>query len=110
MEGGKTLSITLASYFKLCLNDCPKLDAEKAEIAKVPYSSAVGSLMYAMICTRPNIAYAVGVVNRYMANPGKKHWEGVKGIMHYLKGTRNMCICFGSKEACVEIFVTVRVH
>ena len=71
-------------------------------MAKVPYSSACGSLMYAMICTRPDIAYAVGVVNRYMENPGKKHWEVVKGIMRYLKGTRNMCICFGSKEACVE--------
>ena len=71
MEGGKTTSIPLASYLKLCLNDCPKSDADKAEMAKVPYSSAVGSLMYAMICTRPDIAYAVGVVSRYRANPGK---------------------------------------
>ena len=71
-------------------------------MAKVPYSSAVGSLMYAMICTRPDIAYAVGVVSRYMSNPGKKHWEAVKGIMRYLKGTKGMRICFGSKEACVD--------
>ena len=42
-------------------------------MAKVPYLSAIGSLMYAMICTRPDIAYAVGVVNRYMSNLGKKH-------------------------------------
>ena len=71
-------------------------------MAKVLYCSAVGSLMYAMICTRPDIAYAVGVVSRYMSNPGKKHWEAVKGIMRYLNGTRKMCICFGSKGSDVE--------
>ena len=57
--------------------------------------------MYAMICTRPDIAYAVGVVSKYMSNPGKKHWEAVKGVMRYLNGTKELCICFGRKEACV---------
>ena len=102
MEAGKTVSVPLASYLKLCQNDCPKSNAKKVEMAKVPYLSAVGSLMCAMICTRPDIAYAVGVVSRYMPNPGKKHWEAVKGIMRYLKGTKGMRICFGSKEACVD--------
>ena len=84
------------------MNDSPKSDAEKAEMAKVPYSFAAGSLMYAMICTRPDIAYAVGVVSRYMYNPGKKHWDAVKSIMRYLNGTRDVRICFGSKEPGVE--------
>ena len=57
--------------------------------------------MYAMICTRPNIAFVVGVVSRYMSNPSKKHWEAVKGIMRYLNGTRKLCICFGRNGACV---------
>ena len=57
--------------------------------------------MYAMICTRPDIAYAVGVVSRYMSNPGKKHWEAMKGVMRYLNGAKELCICFGNKEACV---------
>ena len=99
MEGGKALSTPLPSYVKLSLNDSPKSDAEKA---KVPYSSAVGSLMYAMICTRSDIAYAVGVVSRYMSNPSKKHWEAAKSIMRYLNGTRDVCICFGSKKPGVE--------
>ena len=101
MEGGKALSTPLPPYVKLCLNGYPKTDAEKAEMAKVPYSSAVGSLMYAMICIRPDIAFAMGVVSRYMSNPGKKHWEAVKGIMRYLNGTRKLCICFGRNGACV---------
>ena len=102
MEKGKAMSAPLPPHVKLSLNDCPKSDADKAEMAKVPYSSAVGSIMYAMICTRPDIAFAVGVVSRYMSNPGKKHWEAVKGIMRYLNGTRDVCICFGSKGTCVE--------
>ena len=57
--------------------------------------------MYAMIATRPDIAFAVGVTSRYMSNPGKKHWEAVKGVMRYLNGTKDMCICFGRKKACV---------
>ena len=47
------------------------------------------------------IAYVVGVVSRYMSNPGKKHWEVVKGVMRYLNGTKELCICFGGKEAFV---------
>jgi len=62
MVGGKTLSTPLPPYVKLSEQDCPKSDDEKAEMAKIPYASAVGSLMYVMIATRPDIAFAVGVV------------------------------------------------
>uniref|UniRef100_A0A2N9ESU1 CCHC-type domain-containing protein n=1 Tax=Fagus sylvatica TaxID=28930 RepID=A0A2N9ESU1_FAGSY len=50
--------------------------------------------MYAMVCTRPDIAHAVGVVSRYMSNPGKQHWEAVKWILRYLKGTLGTSLCF----------------
>ena len=63
-------------------------------MSKVPYTSAIGSLMYAMVCTRPDIAYAVGVVSRFMSRPGKQHWETVKWILRYLKGSPNTCLCF----------------
>ena len=54
---------------------------------KVPYSLVVGSLMYAMVCTRPEIAHAMGVVSRYMNNLGKENWMEVKWILRYLRGT-----------------------
>ena len=54
---------------------------------KVPYTSAVGSLMYAMMCTRPDICFAVDMVSRYQSNPGPVHWKAVKRILRYLKGT-----------------------
>ena len=102
MDRGKALSTPLPSYVKLSKQDCPKSNEEKAEMDKLPYAYVVGSLMYAMIATRPDIAFGVGVVSRYMSNPSKKHWEAVKGIMRYLKATKSMCICYGSQDLSVR--------
>jgi ABC-type protease/lipase transport system fused ATPase/permease subunit len=54
-------------------------------MSKVPYSSIVSNLMYAMVCTRLDIAHAMGVVRRYMNNLGKEHWMEVKWIPRYLE-------------------------
>ncbi|GAA5906734.1 uncharacterized protein JCM6883_005672 [Sporobolomyces salmoneus] len=51
------------------------------------YLQAVGSLMYAMLGTRPDIAHAVGVLGRHSANPGPLHWAAVVHVLRYLKGT-----------------------
>ena len=56
-------------------------------MSKVPYSSAVGSLMYAMVCSRPDLSYVMSLVSRYMSNPGKEHWKAVQWIFRYLRGT-----------------------
>lgn len=78
---------------------------EKQEMAKVPYASVVGSLMYAMVCTRPDIAQAVGVVSRFMNNPGKEHWRAVKWIPRYLKGTTDLALCYGGSEIRLQGYV-----
>ncbi|OAE21436.1 hypothetical protein AXG93_3506s1100 [Marchantia polymorpha subsp. ruderalis] len=56
-------------------------------MSKVPYANAVGSLMYAMVCTRQNIAFAVSVVSRFMAHLGREHWQAVKRIFRILMGS-----------------------
>jgi len=61
-------------------------------MSKVPYASTIGSLMYAMVCTMLDIAHEVGVVSRYMNNPGKEHWMSVKWILRYLRGIRNQAL------------------
>ncbi|GKD11317.1 hypothetical protein Tco_1191002 [Tanacetum coccineum] len=61
--------------------------------------------MFAMICTRPDIAYAVGVVSRYMAEPGREHWEAMKRILRYIKGTSNVALCFGESDLIVKGYV-----
>ena len=74
-------------------------------MSKVPYALAIGSLMYAMVCTRPDIAHAVGIVSKYMSNPGKTNWEAVKWIMRYLRGTSDTCLCFGTSDLNLKGFV-----
>jgi hypothetical protein len=62
-------------------------------MSHVPYASAVGSLMYAMVYTRPDIAHAMGVLRRYMSKPGKEHWTTVKRVFNYLRGTTSYGLC-----------------
>ena len=58
---------------KISASLSPSSDEEREYMSRVPYANAVGSLMYAMVCTRPDISHAVGVVSRYMHDPGKGH-------------------------------------
>ena len=78
MKNAKPVTTPLAGHKKLSKKMCPTSREEKENMAKVPYSSVVGSLMYAMVCTRPDIAHAVGVVSRFIKNLGKEHWKPVK--------------------------------
>ncbi|RVW38125.1 Retrovirus-related Pol polyprotein from transposon TNT 1-94 [Vitis vinifera] len=67
MNEAKPVSTPLGSHFKLSKEQSPKTEEERDHMSKVPYASAIGSLMYAMVCTRPDIAHAVGVVSRFMS-------------------------------------------
>ena len=73
MHNCKPVSTLLALHFKLSALLYPQSDDEIEYMARVPYSSIVGSLMYAMVCTRPDLSHDVSLVSRYMANPGKEH-------------------------------------
>ena len=57
---------------------CPQNDAERKEMRTIPYSSLVGSLMYAQVCTRPDIAFVVGMLGRYLSNLGSQHWKELR--------------------------------
>jgi hypothetical protein len=85
MNNMKPIQIPLASHFNISSGLCPSNDEEKDYMSRVPYVNVVGSLMYAMVSTRPYISHAVGVVSRYMVNPGKEHWEVVKWVLLYLR-------------------------
>ena len=61
--------------------------------------------MYAMVCTRLDISHVIGVVSRFLANPGKAHWEAVKWIFRYLKGTSKVCLSFGGLEPSLESYI-----
>ena len=105
MQDCKPISTPLPTNFKLSSSMSPSSEEETMEMSRVPYASAVGSLMFAMICTRPDIAQAVGVVSRYMANPGREHWNAVKRILRYIKGSLNVALCYGGSEVLIRGFV-----
>ena len=84
---------------------CPKTQDEIDHMSKIPYASAIGSLMYAMVWTRPDIAHAVGVVRRFMENPRNEHWQAVKWILRYLRGTNTHTLCFGGTHICLQGYV-----
>ncbi|GJR72297.1 retrotransposon protein, putative, ty1-copia subclass [Tanacetum coccineum] len=94
LDNGKSVKMPLGGHFKLSLKDCPVKDCDVERMSKVPYANAVRSLMYLMVCTRPDIVYAVNVVSRYLGNPGKNHWEAVKWILKYLWGTAHVGLVY----------------
>ena len=71
----------------------------------IPYASAVGSIMYSMICTRPDVAYALGAVSRYQSCYGEGHWNAVKTILKYLRRTRDIDLIYGGEELKLEGFM-----
>ncbi|KAL9268686.1 Retrovirus-related Pol polyprotein from transposon TNT 1-94-like protein, partial [Drosera capensis] len=94
MQNSKPGNTPVAKGDKFSLNQCPKGNLEIQEMQEVPYASAVGSLMYAQVCTRPDIAYIVGVLGRYLSNLGMDHWKAAKRMMRYLKRTKDHMLTY----------------
>ena len=61
---------------------------------EVPYSSVVGILMYAQVCTRLDISFVVGVLGRYLSDPGQSHWKMAKKILRYLQGIKDFMLTY----------------
>nr|KYP69579.1 Retrovirus-related Pol polyprotein from transposon TNT 1-94 [Cajanus cajan] len=78
--------------------DCPKTHEEREHMTRIPYASAVGAITYTMICTRPNVAYALSLASRYQANLGEEHWKVVKTILKYLRRTKDQFLIYGDSE------------
>ena len=96
MENSKRGSLPFRHGIHLSKEQSPKTPEQKERMSRIPYASAVGSLMYAMLCTRPDICYAVGVVSRYQSDPGEEHWIAVKHILKYLRRTRDYMLVYSS--------------
>ncbi|GKA91500.1 hypothetical protein Tco_0813370 [Tanacetum coccineum] len=109
MDKAKVVRSSLTTNFKLTAKDCPSFKKNIEKMDRVPYASAVGSLMYAMVCTRSDLAHAVGVVSRFLSNPGKKHWEVVKWIFRYPRGTSKLGITFGNGKLMLVGFTDLNM-
>ena len=71
-------------------------------MVSISYASAVGSFMHALVYTRPDIAFAVGMVGKYQSNPRMEHWKAAKKIMRYLKGTKDYMLTYKHVD-CIEV-------
>ncbi|GJY29855.1 retrotransposon protein, putative, ty1-copia subclass [Tanacetum coccineum] len=81
MENSKKGNLPLHHGIKISKDLCPKTDDELDKMSRVPYASAIGSIMYAMTCTRPDVSFALSMVSRHQQNPGEGHWTAVKNIL-----------------------------
>ena len=79
MWDSKPQEIPMSTEVKLSTRDCPE-EGERHEMANVPYRSVIGSLMYLMVSTRPDLASSLSILSRFLANPGKAHWEAAKRV------------------------------
>nr|GAT51524.1 predicted protein [Mycena chlorophos] len=86
--------------------DCPTTPEDIASMKNIPYLHILGAVAYLAVATRPDIAYAVGVLARFSKNPGWKHWQALKRVLRYLKGTIDKRLTFGSIQSTGELFTT----
>ncbi|GJW62718.1 retrotransposon protein, putative, ty1-copia subclass [Tanacetum coccineum] len=95
MENSKRGTIPMQEKLKLSKSQGASTPAKKQRMQNVPYASAVGSIMYAVRCTRPDVAFAQNITSRFQQNPGELHWTTVKNILKYLRNTKDMFLVYG---------------
>jgi hypothetical protein len=98
MQESKKGFLPMSHGVSLSKTGCPSNQIEMDRMSKIPYASAIGSIMYAMLCTRPDVSYALSMTSRYQSNPGESHWIAVKNILKYLRRTKDQFLIYGGEE------------
>ncbi|KAG8485771.1 hypothetical protein CXB51_019116 [Gossypium anomalum] len=98
MEESKRGFLPMRHGISLSKEMCPSNPQERERMSKIPYASAIGSIMYAMLCTRPDVSYALSMTGRYQADPSEGHWTTVKNILKYLRRTKDTFLIYGGEE------------
>jgi hypothetical protein len=94
MNECKSSPVPMCTREKLSEKQGPQTEEEKKRMMDIPYREAIGSLMYLMVSTRPDLAAAVGILSRFLNNPGEQHWIEVKRVFRYLQGTRSLGLVY----------------
>jgi hypothetical protein len=94
----KPAAVPMDPSMQYTRDQSPTSAVQTAEMKRVPFRSALGSLMYLAVGTRPDIAFAVSTLAQFADNPGWAHWEGVKRIYRYLLGTKKWALTFGTTK------------
>ena len=86
---------------KLSQTQSPTTAEDREKMKVIPYASAIGSIMYAMLCTKPDVCLAIRLAGRYQSNPGVDHWTAIKNILKYLKRTKDTFLVYGGDKELV---------
>ncbi|CAM8977512.1 unnamed protein product [Rhodiola kirilowii] len=105
MSNVKSVLIPLAQHFKMTTEQCPKNESELEYMSSVSYANDVGCLMYSMACIRPDISHSVSMISRFMSKPGKAHWDAMKWVLRYVKGSMGKGLMFGKANANSDIIM-----
>jgi hypothetical protein len=101
MQDSKKGFLPMWHGITLSKKQCPTDPDDQERMRVIPYASAIGSIMYAMICTCLDVSYALSATSRYQSNYGETHWTIVKNILKYLRRTKEVFHVFGDEEELV---------
>ena len=94
MKNSKKGYLSIASKVTLSKKDCATTSKKRERMSRVSYASTMGSIIYAMTCTRVDVAYSLGVESRYQSDLGEAHWKVVKSILKYLRNSKNQWLIY----------------
>ena len=90
MEGSKRSYLSIGHDIQLSKKMSPKISEERNRMSSISYASGIGSIMYTILCTKPNMTYVLGIVSRFQADPEEDHRKAMKNILKYLRRTRDI--------------------
>ena len=105
MKKSKKGFLPMSHSMSLSKKQCPITPDELEKMSKIPYASAIGSIMYDTICTRSGVSCALSMTSRYQSCLGNDHWTLFKNTLKYLNRTKNKFLVFGgASELCVKCY------
>ncbi|GKA24257.1 retrotransposon protein, putative, ty1-copia subclass [Tanacetum coccineum] len=107
MDNSKRGTIPMQERLDLNKSQGAQTPKEVNRMKNIPYASVVGSIMYAVRCTRPDVAFAQNLTSRFQQNPSELHWTAMKNILKYLRNIKDMFLVYGgnlSTELRVECY------
>jgi hypothetical protein len=103
MEDSKKGSLPIMKGVSLSVTQCPATEKEKSVMSNILLCLCIGSIMYAMLSTRPNVALDLSLMSRYQSNPGISHWSVVKNILKFLRRTKDMVLVYGGSGVELDV-------
>ena len=95
LTNAKPVSTPMDPSAQYSVDQCPSTPNQTAQMGRVPYIEALGSILWPAVVSRPDIAYAVGILSQFVQNPALVHWDALKQVIIYLGTTKNHWLTFG---------------